>query len=184
MMQKTTMKMTREEWESLRYPMELQRLSEEEGGGWMAWIPLLGKGLFTVDAETAEDAVRDLEALRRSLYDTVMNSGRPVPLPSDVTDATSASGRWLMRTSRRLHAELKAAAASEGVSFNSYCESALERGHTIRSLEAALERLTDEAHAVIQAAWRQAAEDARLPWNVVGSGAASVRRTNLEVHAA
>ncbi len=156
--------MTREEWEALRYRIEIQELSEEEGGGWMAWIPQLGQGLFMVDAETADEAVSQLETLRRSLYDTVMESGRPIPIPADVTDTTATSGRWLMRASKRLHAELKSAAEREGVSFNSYCESALERGHLVRSCTEAMERLAKETLERTARAIERRAEEPTSKW--------------------
>ncbi|MEO7453559.1 MAG: toxin-antitoxin system HicB family antitoxin [Fimbriimonadales bacterium] len=118
--------MTKTEWDALRYPVQLQELSEEEGGGWIAWIPLLGKGMFMMDADTPAEAIEQLEEHRKSCYDVVINSGVPIPMP-DEDDEPVASGKWLQRTSRRLHAELKAAAAKDGVSFNTFCENALTR---------------------------------------------------------
>ena len=134
-------KMTQTEWNALRYPIELQQLSKEEGDGWMAWIPALGRGLFMVDANTPAEAIEELEQLRKSLYDTVIRSGQPVPLPSDITDEPQASGKWLQRASRRLHAELRAAAEKDGVSFNTYCESAMLRGHMMLSAADAMDNL-------------------------------------------
>ena len=119
-------KMTKTEWDALRYPVQVQELSEEEGGGWIAWIPLLGKGMFMMDADTPQEAIAVLEEHRKSCYDVVINSGVPIPMP-DEDDGPVASGKWLQRTSRRLHAELKAAAAKDGVSFNTFCENALTR---------------------------------------------------------
>jgi hypothetical protein len=119
-------KMTKTEWEALRYPVQLQELSEEEGGGWIAWIPLLGKAMFMMDADTPAEAIERLEEHRKSCYDVVINSSVPIPLP-DEGDEPAASGKWLQRTSRRLHAELKTAAAKDGVSFNTFCENALTR---------------------------------------------------------
>jgi hypothetical protein len=135
-------KMTKTEWDALRYPVQLQELSEEEGGGWIAWIPLLGKGMFMMDADTAAEAIEQLEEHRKSCYDVVIKSGVPIPLP-DEDDEPVASGKWLQRTSRRLHAELKAAAAKDGVSFNTFCENALLRTLQLWSAEDAMGKLAE-----------------------------------------
>lgn len=135
--------MTRDEWNRLRYRVELQELSEEEGGGWMAWIPVLGKAAFMVDAETAADALDKLEAHRRAMYDLVVKDGRAIPLPSDVSDEPLASGKWLQRASRRLHAEMREAAEKDGVSFNTYCENAMTRGHLMMAAAAAMDNLAE-----------------------------------------
>lgn len=136
--------MTREEWNALRYRVEVQELSPEEGGGWMAWIPQLGQGAFMIEGETAAGALANLEEHRREMYDVVVKDGRPIPLPADVTDQPVASGKWLQRASRKLHAELREAAEKDGVSFNSYCESALLRGHMQLSATEAMERAVEK----------------------------------------
>ncbi len=136
-------KISKEEWSQLRYPVELQELSAEEGGGWMAWIPLLGRGLFMVDEDTPESALKALESLRLENYEKLIASGRPIPRPDDVTDEPQASGKWLQRASKRLHAEMRAAADREGVSFNSYCESAMLKGHMMQAAESAMSNLAE-----------------------------------------
>ncbi len=138
------MKMTQEQWNELRYPVEVQQLADDEGGGWMAWIPLLGQGLFLAEGDTAAEALEELETLRRSLYRTVVDSGQPIRLPDDVTARPAASGKWLMRTSPRFHQSLKEEAEREGVSFNSYCEMLLLRGQMMGSAESAMLGLADK----------------------------------------
>lgn len=80
---KTTSYITRADWNALRYPTLVQRASDEEGGGFYAWIPLLGRGLFMADGETAAEALDNLEELRHENYDLVVASGRPIPLPEE-----------------------------------------------------------------------------------------------------
>ena len=80
---KTTHHITREDWNALCYPTLVQRAFDEEEGGFYAWIPLLGRGLFMADGETAAEALDNLEELRRENYDLVIESGRPIPLPDE-----------------------------------------------------------------------------------------------------
>ncbi len=89
---KTTSQITRADWNALRYPTLVQRASDEEGG-FYAWIPLLGRGLFMADGETAAEALDNLEELRRENYDLVVESGRPIPLPEDEDSTASSQGR-------------------------------------------------------------------------------------------
>lgn len=139
-MNKTTM--TRDDWTKLRYPVQLQELSSEEGGGWVAHIPLLGRGLFMADGDTPTEALERLEALRLEMYDTVASSGALLPLPEEAEDPV-ASGKWLMRTARSLHARLRNRADVEGVSLNSLCESLLVQGLAQRHAEDAMATLAE-----------------------------------------
>ena len=144
-------KMTKKQWESLRYPITLRELSEDEGGGWLATIPMLGEAGFAADGETPVEAVAELEKLRRALYDTVMQSGQPIPIPSDVTDEPRLpSGKWIMRTPPRLHAELQGAAKRNGLSFNAYCIHCLERGHAVQSIERAAVQALSKIDSLVQ----------------------------------
>jgi antitoxin HicB len=128
-------KISKQDWYALRYPISLRQLSDLEGGGWLAAIPMLGQAAFTADGETAEEALQELEALRRDLYEDVVSSGQPIPMPQDVTEETKLpSGKWIIRTLPSLHAELQEAAKSNGLSFNAYCNHMLERGHATASM--------------------------------------------------
>lgn len=159
-MSKTT-QITRQDWEALRYPLSLRQLSEEEGGGWLAVIPMLGEGAFMADGETAAGAIAALEDLRRMLYDAVINSGQPIPLPTDATDEIrTASGKWMMRTTPRLHAELQEAAKRNGVSFNSYCSQCVARGHDLVSLDKEIKNILSAVPDVIASETAKAVADA------------------------
>ena len=137
---------SQQKWNSLRYPISLRQLSEEEGGGWLAAIPMLGQAAFTADGGTAAQAVQELEALRRDLYEDVVASGQPIPLPQDVTEGKRPpSGKWILRTSPQLHAELQEAAQRNGLSFNAYCNHALERGHAVSSMYRAAQEAAQAA---------------------------------------
>lgn len=140
---------TRTEWKALRYPIQLSELSEEEGGGWIAHIPLLGKGLFMADGETPAEATENLESLRLEMYDTVIASGQPIPLPDD-DEGPKSSGRWLQRSSPSLHTELRKAAEREGVSFNAFCEELLTRGLMQQTAEESMNRLAQSVLDKVQ----------------------------------
>jgi predicted RNase H-like HicB family nuclease len=80
-------KISKQDWDTLRYPISLRQLSDLEGGGWLAAIPMLGQAAFTADGETAEEALQELEALRRDLYEDVVSSKWQM----DYSDLTESS---------------------------------------------------------------------------------------------
>ena len=72
---------TREEWDALRYPVLIDPVEEAAGGGWYVWHPLLGQATCCADGDTLEEALANLETYRRDVYDVLVESGRPIPLP-------------------------------------------------------------------------------------------------------
>ena len=137
--------LSRQQWDDLRYPISLQALTEEEGGGWFATIPLLGEATCAADGETIEEALANLEELRRSLYEVVITSKHPIPLPQAATEKKDKpAGKWLMRASTELHGRLQEGAAEAGVSFNTYCVECLSRGHDAHAVESAVVRSFEE----------------------------------------
>jgi hypothetical protein len=79
MMYKKTTDLAREEWNNLRYPIRLKRCSGEEGGGWIASIPMLGEAGFVADGEPAREPVGIPVPDRR--YAKVASVAGDVPLP-------------------------------------------------------------------------------------------------------
>jgi antitoxin HicB len=161
-------KISKQDWDTLRYPISLRQLSDSEGGGWLATIPMLGQAAFTADGETAEEALQELEALRRDLYEDVLSSGQPIPIPQDVTEEIKLpSGKWIIRTSPSLHAELQEAAKSSGLSFNAYCNHMLERGHAAVSMhhaaQEAIQPMVEEIAArVAQSVFKESSDPRSL----------------------
>lgn len=165
--------LTQQQWEELRYPINLRALTEEEGGGWFVTIPLLGEATCAADGDTIEEALANLEEYRRSLYEVVIASKHPIPLPTAVTEKEAKpSGKWAMRASSELHAQLQKGAREAGISFNTYCIECLGRGHdahaaanAVRENFAALK--TDLIREVRDQLCREARDEMRLAAQVV-----------------
>lgn len=131
--------LTQKQWNQLQYPINLRALTEEEGGGWFATIPLLGEATCAADGETVEEALANLEDYRRSLYEVVIACKTPIPFPTAVTEKPAKpAGKWLMRTSSELHQQLQKGASETGVSFNTYCIECLSRGFHAEAAENAV----------------------------------------------
>jgi len=95
------------------YPVQVRRLSDEEGGGYLAEVPDL-PGCVT-DGETAVEALERAEDAIQEWIETAKEMGRDVPAPGELM---SFSGRWVVRMPKSLHMQLAERAKREGVSLN------------------------------------------------------------------
>jgi len=75
--------------------------------------------------DSAEEAIRGIEAAIEDWIEEALAKGREVP---DPRTAASYSGRLMLRMPRSLHTELSGAAEREGVSLNQFIASSLETG--------------------------------------------------------
>jgi predicted RNase H-like HicB family nuclease len=101
------------------YRLEMYR--DPEDGSWVAEVPDLPG--CVAGGETAEEAVEMVADAIEAWVEAASANRRAVPLPRPVDD--EYSGRFLLRVTRRLHAQLARAARREGVSLNAYCSTAL-----------------------------------------------------------
>lgn len=108
------------------YPIEFQKLPEEEGGGFFACIPDLGRATCVGDGDTLEEAYESLMALKEHLISEAYDAGEDIPQPSPDVDAYS--GTFLVRTTRELHYALARHAKAEGVSLNQLVNTRLALG--------------------------------------------------------
>lgn len=66
---------------SLYYTVEIVKIPEEEGGGYAAMIPQLGRNVFLADGETVEEAYHNLEEVKREWFQTYLERGTSIPKP-------------------------------------------------------------------------------------------------------
>jgi antitoxin HicB len=101
----------------LAYPIVLEPLSDEDGGGWLATVPDL-PGCIS-DGETQEEAAHNVRGAIASWVEAAAELGRAVP------GSGSARGEWRQRVPKTLHEKLKRLAEVEGVSLNALVTSVL-----------------------------------------------------------
>lgn len=92
------------------YPLMIEPLSADEGGGWLVTFPDLPSCIAT--GKTLAEAVRESQDALKSYVLTSQEAGLPLPQPGQY------SGRFNLRTPKSLHAALAARAKAEGVSLN------------------------------------------------------------------
>jgi predicted RNase H-like HicB family nuclease len=72
----------------LDYPISIRRLSDEEGGGYVVSIPLLGEHTFTAAGDTVEESLRILEDVKRDHFRRMLELGIEIPEPATACVST------------------------------------------------------------------------------------------------
>jgi len=104
----------------LNYPVAIERISEEDGGGFFASIPLL-PGCMS-DGETLEEAYDNIEDAKKEWLRSMLERGMNIPEPAEQEEF---SGKFLVRLPKSLHRTLVQISKREGVSLNQYVANAL-----------------------------------------------------------
>lgn len=116
------------------YPFEayshiISPLSAEEGGGFLISFPDLPGCLS--DGETEAEAVMNGRDAFEAMISALLDMGREVPVPSfkpALASTGEASGKFVTRVPKTVHAQLAACAKHEGVSLNTLVVALLAEG--------------------------------------------------------
>ena len=111
---------------NLPYRVELEPIPEEEGGGFSACVPQLGRYAFRADGETIAEALEKLEGIKREYFAAYLRDGVPIPEPEK--DEEDYSGKFVLRIPKYLHRELSMRAKENNVSLNQFVSSLLAAG--------------------------------------------------------
>src|SRR3989339_171695 len=120
---------------NLNYPVELLKLDNDEGGGYIASIPELGKDAFTGYGETVEEVLNDLDDTKEMLFAEYLENSIEIPLPSKDEDY---SGKFVIRLPIYLHRYLTEQSKANNVSLNTYCLTLLSQGNAMQVVNKSL----------------------------------------------
>jgi len=99
------------------YMHEITPLPEEDGGGFLITFPDLPGCM--ADGESMEETIANGREAFVAWISAVADMGRPVPKPTaKPVELIEASGKFVARLPKSLHARLAARAKKEGVSLN------------------------------------------------------------------
>ena len=105
------------------YPFEMRPLKPSEGGGYLIFCPDFMECI--ADGETLEDALHNGREALRAVIETLQEQGMPVPAPNS---GGVASGKFVARVPKSIHAQLAARAKMEGVSLNAMVLTLIAKG--------------------------------------------------------
>ena len=97
------------------YKVEITKLTEADGGGYIAHIPELD---CYGDGETVEAAITDVYAVAEDLIEIAMEDGKEIPMPQYYRDMDEFSGKLSIRIPKTLHKQLSQRAKMEECSIN------------------------------------------------------------------
>ena len=113
----------------LEYPVVLRKLRVDEGGGYLATIPQLGRMTFIADGETAQEALDSLDDLRKALIPELLSQGVVLPEPvSEEQPSEEYSGKVLVRMPLDVHARVASDAKKNGCSLNARINQYISEG--------------------------------------------------------
>ena len=95
------------------YPFEIRPLNAEEGGGFLISFQDFSECLS--DGESVEEALKNGREALKSTIAALKAEGRPVPAANG---GGVASGKFVARVPKTVHAQLATRARAEGVSLN------------------------------------------------------------------
>jgi predicted HicB family RNase H-like nuclease len=107
---------------TLPYVIEITKIPEEKGGGYMACLPQFGRMAAVGDGDTIDEAIDNLEESKRALFEEYIKEGVQIPEPESEEEY---SGRFVLRLPKYLHRELSVTAKRNNVSLNQYAVSLL-----------------------------------------------------------
>jgi predicted HicB family RNase H-like nuclease len=148
-----------EELMGLKHPIVIKELSTEDGGGIVASIPALGEDAFVADGSTIEEAIQNLQDVKRTLFQYYIEKGIEIPKP---LSEDSFSGKFVVRLPKYLHRQLVEDAAANTVSLNNYCLSLLSRNQIAESYRQSLNVMMNTLQSMCIAI-RQNIEFAAVP---------------------
>jgi predicted HicB family RNase H-like nuclease len=128
-----------------KYPIEITFIPENEGGGVAARIPYLGRDSFVGDGDSVEEALANLERLKRDLFEDYIKRGIEIPPPPKDEDY---SGKFVVRVPKILHQQLVENARANDISLNTLCVSLLSKNIGEMSLEKTLKKVCNDIQEI------------------------------------
>lgn len=98
------------------YKVEITKLSESDGGGFLARAPEL-PGCMS-DGETYEEAIENIQDAIKCWIETAQELGKSIPKASNYKDEDEFSGRLSLRIPKILHKQITDQSEKEGCSIN------------------------------------------------------------------
>ena len=105
------------------YPFEIRPLTADEGGGFLISYPDFSDCIS--DGETVEETLKNGQDALKATIATLKSKALSVPTPNS---GRIASGKFVARVPKTIHAQLTTRAKSEGVSLNTLVVTFIAQG--------------------------------------------------------
>ncbi|OPX33846.1 MAG: hypothetical protein B1H11_11860 [Desulfobacteraceae bacterium 4484_190.1] len=135
----------------LPYTIEVVPIPVDEGGGFTARLPDVGRFAITGDGESPEEAIRNLLKAQRERFEEYLKRGLEIPEPKE--EKEEYSGRFLVRLPRILHHQIASEARKNGISLNQYVNYLLATNLERDRQEQQFTHIINEIEAVQDVIW-------------------------------
>ncbi len=112
------------------YPFEVRPLSAEEGGGFLISFPDFAECIS--DGESVDEAIENGREALKATIAALKSKKLPVPTPNS---GGIASGKFVARVPKTIHAQLATRARAEGVSLNALVLTFIAQGLVGRGIK-------------------------------------------------
>lgn len=125
---------------NLEYETVIEKISEEDGGGYCAYLPDFGHHVIFGDGDTKEEALSSMESFKEHQFTRYLELGIAFPEPAK---RPQASGKFLLRLPKGLHGQLIHGAGINGTTLNQYCVSLLSMNYSVHNIRAQIESVAN-----------------------------------------
>lgn len=125
-----------EDYKSMKYKIEITPIPEEEGGGYEAYIPDLGRYTVCATGDTVEEAINNLNEVKSNHLERWIKENKRIPVPKQ--EDNRFGGKIALRIPKSLHEEIYNHAKKEGISINSYISHCLTTGISFNAYQKTL----------------------------------------------
>jgi antitoxin HicB len=133
---------------SLNYKTIIEPIPDEDGGGFEAYNPTLGKSSCVAVGDTQEEALLELGEARKSLFEFWIEKGLDIPEPVEETSPEiNYNGKILFRTTPEMHRSLVESASKQGVSLNQYLNQAVTLGFSLSTYKVEIKKICKEPNS-------------------------------------
>ncbi len=133
---------------NLPYKIEIKPIPEEDGGGYIASMPELGRYAIAGDGETIEEAIKSLNEIKEIMFSEWIAQGITIPEPITEQSIAEYSGKFVIRIPRYLHYNLSMQAKRNGVSLNQFIATLLAQNFECHSRNSILEEVLAEIKTI------------------------------------
>lgn len=125
---------------NLNYAVEVRKIAQEDGGGYLASIPELGRWAFCGSGESIDEAMKTLDIVKKNLFEEYLEEGKEIPEPETESESVF-SGKFVIRIPPDLHRLLVEKARGQKASLNQYVTYLLAFNTPLDVLEKCLRKL-------------------------------------------
>ena len=120
---------------NFNYDIKIHKYSDKEGGGYRVSIPQLGDAAFVADGDSVEDAIINLNIVKKEIFNYYIKNKIKIEKPKEISEEDrDFSGKFIIRVPIELHKKLSTESKAQNISLNSYINYLLTSNLTLDSV--------------------------------------------------